>query len=106
MAQKRSGTKKKKGKAKSRGKGSSGTIPWRNLAIVLFILVCVVIYLLIRYDLIITARDKHSPPTTPKQNLTLNFYYADPYSEKLAAEQRTIQAEKTIMNIRFHGFNP
>ena len=96
MAQKKSGTKKKKGKAKTRGKRSSGTIPWRNLFIVLFIIVFGVIYLLIRYDFLKTTKDKSSTSIpAPKRDLTLNLYYADPYSEKLAAEQRTIKVKKT-----------
>ena len=96
MAQKKSGTKKKKGKTKNRSKRSSGTIPWRNLFVVVFIIACGVLYLLIRYDLLKPTKIKSSPPVTPKRNITLNLYYADPYSEKLAAEQRTIQAKKTI----------
>ena len=95
MTQKRSGAKKKKGKAKTRGKRSSGTIPWRNLFIVLFIIVFGLIYLLIRYDLLKTTKDKSTSTLTPKRDLTLNLYYADPYSEKLAAEQRTIKIKKT-----------
>ena len=95
MAQKKSGTKKKKGKSKARGKRSSGTIPWRNLFIVLFIIVFGLIYLLIRYDLLKTTKDKSTSTLTPKRDLTLNLYYADPYSEKLAAEQRTIKVKKT-----------
>ena len=96
MAQKKSGTKKKKGKAKTRGKRSSGTIPWRNLFIVLFIILFGVIYLLIRYDLLKTTKNTSTSALTPKRDLTLNLYYADPYSEKLAAEQRTIKVKKTI----------
>ena len=95
MARKMSGTKKKKGKTKSRGKRSPGTIPWRNLSIVMFIIFCGLLYLLIRYDLLKSTKDKSSPSVTPKRDLTLNLYYADPYSEKLAAEQRTIKVKKT-----------
>lgn len=95
MAPKRSGTKKKKGKSKTRGKPTSGRIPWQNFSIVVFIIICGVIYLLIRYDLLKITKDKSPPPTSPKRNLTLNLYYADPYSEKLAAEERTIQVKKT-----------
>jgi spore germination protein GerM len=96
MAQKRSGTKKKKGKTKSRGKRSSGTIPWRNLSIALCIIVCGILYLLIRYDLLKTTKEKSPPAVTAKRNLTLNLYYADPYSEKLSPEKRTIQKGKTL----------
>jgi hypothetical protein len=95
MAQKRSGTKKNKGQAKTKGKRSSGTIPWKNFSIVGFIIVCGVFYFLIRYDLLKTTKVKSPQPVAPKRNLTLNFYYADPYSEQLTAEQKTIQVKKT-----------
>ena len=96
MAQKRSGSKKKKGKTKSKGKRSQGTIPWRNLSIVIFIVFCALLYLLIRYDFLKPTKDKSPPPVTSKRNLTLTLYYADPYSEKLAGEKRTIPARKTL----------
>ena len=95
MPQKKSGTKKKKGKTKSRGKRSPGTMPWRNLSIVILIIVCGLLYLFIRYDLFKLPKDKSSPPVASKRNLTLNLYYADPYSEKLSAEQRIIQVKKS-----------
>ena len=69
-------------------------MPWRNLSIVIFIIICGLCYLLLRYDLLKPTKDKSAPAVTPKRNLTMNLYYADPYSEKLAAEQRTIQVEK------------
>lgn len=96
MAQKRSGTKKKKGKAKTktRGQRSTKTIPWQKLFIVLCIVVFGVIYLLIRYDFLKTTKDKSPPLVTPQQNLILKLYYADPYSEKLAAEPRPVQVKK------------
>ena len=94
MAKKRSGTKKKKGKTKNRGKRPPGSMPWRKISVVIVIFICGLLYLFIRYDLLKPTKDKALPPVTPKQNLTLNFYYADPYSEKLAAEPRTVQVQK------------
>jgi hypothetical protein len=96
MPQKRSATKKKKGGKRPRGKRSQVKMPWQKFFIVLFILVCGCLYLFFRYDFFQSTPGKSSPPVTLKQNLTLSLYYADPYSEKLAPEKRTIQTKKTI----------
>lgn len=95
MPKKRASTKRKKGKTKAGRKRSSGSIPWRNLFIVLFIILCGVAYILIRYDVRKSPKDS-SPPVSPTRERTVNLYYADPNSEKLAAEQRTIPLNRAL----------
>ena len=95
MPKKRPSTKRKKGKTQARGKRSSRTIPWRNLSIVLFIILCGASYIFIRYDVL--KPPKESPRRVPqKRELTVNLFFADPNSEKLAAEQRTIPQKKEL----------
>ena len=95
MPKKRASTKRKKGKTKAGRKRSSGSIPWRNLFIVLFIILCGVAYILIRYDVRKPPKDS-PPPVYKKRERTVNLYYADPNSEKLAAEQRTIPQKRAL----------
>ncbi len=95
MPKKRASTKRKKGKTKAGRKRSSGSIPWRNLFIVLLIILCGVAYILIRYDVRKSLKDS-PPPVSPARERTVNLYYADPNSEKLASEQRTIPLNRAL----------
>ena len=97
MPKKRASTKRQKGKGKPGRKRSSGSIPWRNLSIVLFIILCGVGYIFIRYDVLKLPKDKPPPPpVSQKSELTVTLYYADPNSEKLASEQRTIPRKNEL----------
>ena len=100
MPKKRASTKRQKGKGKPGRKRSSGSIPWRNLSIVLLIILFGVAYIFIRYDVLKSPKDTPLPPPPPslpqQSERTINLYYADPNSEKLAAEQRTIPRSREL----------
>ena len=98
MPKKRASTKRKKGKGKPGRKRSSGSLPWRNLSIVLLIILFGVGYVFIRYDVLKLPKGTPQPPPSlpTKSERTVNLYYADPNSEKLAAEQRTIPRSREL----------
>ncbi len=98
MPKKRASTKRKKGKGKPERKQSSGSLPWRNLSIVLLIILFGVGYIFIRYDVLKLPKGTPQPPPSlpTKSERTVNLYYADPNSEKLAAEQRTIPRSREL----------